>query len=286
MALYNGPLKSGNEIFNVSDYDYQNNPVTLSTLQLEMQNQTTTDEVQDALVNSLVASTNTLSTSISANTAYQAKVNTLEGKTVELTIEIEDDIEQEALELMKINKNVKISGDLRVKDAPIQCGDVNNRIMLAKGLYSTNKGIKLNYNSTDDCGEIECQKLHVRHTLKLNGVDIENLNNKVTAIDTSRRIRCHTRITGTPIVTMGTSTNCTATKLAWGTYEVVFGSEVPPNKHYHVVITGNHITTAFTQFQVSQDLSTGLAKFVFYSRDIDFVKVDLGDGTYNISVSW
>ena len=275
------PKNESSKIFNVSNFNYLQGNITVDAQQ-------STDEAQNQLVKDMVATSNTLTTQIATNAtasgAIDAKVTALEGKTVNVDLAIEDDAEQEALELLLLDKNVKITGDLRVRDNAIQCGPVDNRIMLAKGLYSTNKGIKLNYNNTDDCGEIECQKLHVRHSLKLNGVDIEVLNNKVTAIDTGRRIRCHIRITGD--LTTLESTNCTATKSGWGSYQVTFGAEAPPNKHYHVVATGSHDGTAFTQFQISQDLSTGLAKFIVYSRDVDFVKVDMTTGTYNISVSW
>ena len=280
MSHQNLPI-SKSTIFNPKNYVSDNDFVTVGNMAITLENNPI-DEEQQVLINNLITSNNTLSNHV------DTKVQALESKTGPMDITIENDIEQQALELLLFDKNVKIVGDLRVKDHPIQCGPINNRMMLGKGLYSSNKGIQFNYNSIDDCGEIECMKLHQRHSLKLNGIDIEQLNDKMNYIESSRRIRCHGRITGN--ITLE-STNCNITKLGWGIYQVEFESIKPTNKHYHVNISGTYDGIEYTHFQVNQDLSTGLDKFIFYSKKLDmvnmqFTKVDLTTGSYSISVSW
>ena len=94
MASHWGPKNETAAVFNVNNFNYLQDTITV-------ENQNSTDATQNQLVADIVASTNTLSTSISANTAYQSKVDTLEDKTVDVSLLIEDDPEQEALEILE-----------------------------------------------------------------------------------------------------------------------------------------------------------------------------------------
>jgi len=60
MATYKKPIRGVLDMFNRDEYNYQNRPVTLSNLQIEIDSSDQKDDIQDELLNTIVSSTNNL----------------------------------------------------------------------------------------------------------------------------------------------------------------------------------------------------------------------------------
>ena len=83
MTSYFKPNKRGaQEIFNVSDYNYQDKNILYNGLQTVVNDSNTIDTAQDELITQIVSSANALTESVNTNTTYQTKTNALEAKTL------------------------------------------------------------------------------------------------------------------------------------------------------------------------------------------------------------
>ena len=102
-----------------------------------------------------------------------ANVTSLENVTQYMSL---NGTQLEFAEDIKMEKDFKSNGKGQI-------GEASNRLMFGQELFSSNKGIELYYDSVNDKSIIKSKKLGIKHNLEINDIDIDVLNNKVTALE-------------------------------------------------------------------------------------------------------